>query len=44
MECSNEQNFPIIYQYPARVVDVEADPSEDLAAAAFSFLVLAILV
>jgi hypothetical protein len=33
MECSNEQNFPIIYQYPARVVDVEADPSEDLSCA-----------
>jgi hypothetical protein len=32
LECSNEQNFPIIYQYPSRVVDVEADPSEDSAA------------
>ncbi len=48
MECdgseSNEQNFPI-YQYPARVVDVEADPSEEAAAAPCIFrLFRAILV
>lgn len=30
-ESSNAQNFPI-YQNPTRVVDVEADPSEEAAA------------